>query len=530
MAGSRSALIIASYAYQSKRLGKLAAPPRDAKTLSDVLKARSIGGFQVQLLTNQPSHVVLRAIEGFLSFRDKEDMVLLYFSGHGVKDKDGRLYLATTDSDLDLLRSSAVATQFINDLMQESRSRRQLLILDCCYSGAFARGFTSKSDKEIDRSEFEGEGRIVLAASNAVQYSFEGSRVKGHATTSVFTRALVEGLKSGAADLNHDGQISVDELYAYARARLLEQEAPQSPRKWEFDFSGDFVIAQNPRARGVALPRQLKDMLSSSVVEVRGKAIEELSILSRGPDPVLSELAHKQLVELAKGEIETGPGRAPRGVAILRAEKTETRGPKRPRTSRDPRSVYLNVPLDAAGEPLMIAYIAALSALGLTPRSSIEVPVGGQSRLVRVLSLIGSCRYAFHDISRMAGTAGSSPGNAVLELGMSQAQEKSGHTLFVFDEKPYRVFRYLSDLSGVDVLVHGGTPDGVLREVANAMLLSRSRVPIQQLREVHQSLASSVSALKKKAHAQSIYTARLFNEVLVAARTIAGAAVGSQPK
>jgi hypothetical protein len=110
------------------------------------------------------------------------------------------------------------------------------------------------------------------------------------------------------------------------------------------------------------------------------------------------------------------------------------------------------------------------------------------------------------------------------DLNSAQAGAKFSHVGAKGSAEDTRLSRRLS---GVDVLVHGGTPDGVLREVANAMLLSRSRMPIQRLREVHQRLAAAVSALKKKAHAESIYTARLFNEVLVTARTIADEVVST---
>ena len=105
-------------------------------------------------------------------------LVLLYFSGHGLLDERARLYFATTDTRVDRPRSTAVAADFVNDLMSECRSRRQVLVLDCCNSGAFARGV--KAGTTVGTGErFEGRGRVVITASDALQYAFEDGHVEG---------------------------------------------------------------------------------------------------------------------------------------------------------------------------------------------------------------------------------------------------------------------------------------------------------------------------------------------------------------
>jgi hypothetical protein len=62
--------------------------------------------------------------------------------------------------------------------------------------------------------------------------------------------------------------------------------------------------------------------------------------------------------------------------------------------------VFLNIPYDQAFEPLYLAYIAGLCAFRLEPKSTLQIP-GGERRLDRILGLIGSCRYSFHDLSRV---------------------------------------------------------------------------------------------------------------------------------
>ncbi|MEE4247527.1 MAG: caspase family protein, partial [Kangiellaceae bacterium] len=171
------------------------------------------------------------AIEGTFSGRKKDDLVLLFFSGHGVKDSNGKLYLATALTKKtergDLVKSTAVSASFIHDIMKDSRSKRKVVILDCCFSGAFAHGLSAKDDGTVDlKSQLGGEGCAVLTSSSSVQYSFEQQGEE----LSVYTRYLVEGIQTGAADLGSDGYISVDELHEYAQSKVHEESPSMNPK------------------------------------------------------------------------------------------------------------------------------------------------------------------------------------------------------------------------------------------------------------------------------------------------------------
>lgn len=65
-----------------------------------------------------------------------------------------------------------------------------------------------------------------------------------------------------------------------------------------------------------------------------------------------------------------------------------------------PTSVFLNVPYDRQFVPLFLAYVSGVCTFGLTPRVALELP-GGARRLDRIVELILSCRYSFHDLSRV---------------------------------------------------------------------------------------------------------------------------------
>ena len=132
--GIRSALIVASNEYQDPGLSELRAPAADAGALAEVLSDPEIGGFEVRTLLNEPAHLVNEAVEEFLTDRSPDDLLLLQFSCHGIKDQDGELYFAMANTRLRLLGATAVAADFVNRRMTQSRSHRIVLFLDCCYA------------------------------------------------------------------------------------------------------------------------------------------------------------------------------------------------------------------------------------------------------------------------------------------------------------------------------------------------------------------------------------------------------------
>lgn len=68
-----------------------------------MLSDPEIGGFEVQTLMNEPTHVVNEIVEDFLTDRVPEDLLLLHFSCHGIKDQKGELYFAMANTKLRLL-------------------------------------------------------------------------------------------------------------------------------------------------------------------------------------------------------------------------------------------------------------------------------------------------------------------------------------------------------------------------------------------------------------------------------------------
>lgn len=273
--GRRLALIVATYEYDDPGLRQLTAPRRDAEELAAVLGNEDIGGFEVTTLVNEPHRTVGAAIGDFYSDARPNDLTLLYFSGHGLKSDSGKLFLAMKDTHLRNKLFTSVTADQVNEAVDDSASRQKILILDCCYAGAFPVGTRTKSDDSVHvLQELGGRGRVVLTASDATQYAFEGDSLTqdDSGAQSIFTRHLIAGIRDGSADRDNDGDITVDELYDYVHQKLAEERPEQRPKKQE-SVSGRTVVAQNIHW---SIPEDIRRTLEGSFSDYKLQALQYL--------------------------------------------------------------------------------------------------------------------------------------------------------------------------------------------------------------------------------------------------------------
>jgi hypothetical protein len=186
---------------------------------------------------------------------------------------------------------------------------------DSCFSGAFAQ--SAKGDADVglrDRFLGQGRGRIVLTASTATEYSFEGDPTDAASRAgSVFTAALVQGLRTGAADTDHDGLVSVDEAYAYVFDQVQAAGAAQTPQRWVYGAEGEILLARNP-ARPMIIPAELPESLRAGLDSphpgIRAGAVTELGEWLTSGDPARAATARLHLQEVADTDIPRVAGTA----------------------------------------------------------------------------------------------------------------------------------------------------------------------------------------------------------------------------
>jgi hypothetical protein len=193
-----------------------------------------------------------------------------------------------------------------------------------------------------------------------------------------------------------------------------------------------------------------------------------------------------------------------------------------PRTSV---SLFLNIPYDASFRDLYLAYIAGVSSFGLVPRATLEIP-GGERRLDRILSLIRTCAYSLHDLSRVEldhHSPRTPRFNMPFELGLAVSWQKlrrANHTWFVFEAIARRAEKSLSDLSGTDVYIHSGNARGVFTQLCNAFVRLKSQPTMRDIEQTYLQLRDLLPKLQQQTGADSPFEARIFQDLVVAARKL----------
>jgi hypothetical protein len=218
--------------YRDSRLPHLSFAVNNAQQFVDTLRLRSRGLYESRAVSLVDQHVtrpvwnitMQRFAEGLTEAVRPDDLLVIFLSGHGVRDPlAGGYYYVTADADYDDIRSG----RFVNCLSFEDFGQfgaipcRKLVILDTCHSGAI---------QPLEQRELKAALRalqedvfLTLSATEGGQEAVE-ERTKRFGR---FTFRLLEGLR-GAADQttgNRDGQVSLPEIVAYVQRTVAADSA-----------------------------------------------------------------------------------------------------------------------------------------------------------------------------------------------------------------------------------------------------------------------------------------------------------------
>jgi len=197
---------------------------RDAKAFAEFLMSPQGAAFQpdhVLLLTNKKATVneVRNAIGGFLAKSLEDDLVIIFYAGHGVPDPENpeNLYLACYDTVPGKYYGTAFPMWGIDDALRRTiHSKRVFVFADACHSagvgGARGKSASKKFNEYMDRLAGSKEGVTKITASRADELSLEKDYLGGG--HGVFTYYLLAALQ-GEADDNKDGFVTMVEAYDY---------------------------------------------------------------------------------------------------------------------------------------------------------------------------------------------------------------------------------------------------------------------------------------------------------------------------
>lgn len=202
----------------------------DAQALAATLARQQGLAFEkvfTRVLTDeQATAASIREGLNWLREGKRKDMAVVLFSGHGSRDREGRLYYVPHDDKEGFLPWGDVASA-----LREVKCGSVLFLSDCCHAGAFGQ---QPSQDELAHALLREARVLVFAASRGLEVSLE----KPELMHGAFTYAILKGLE-GEADLIADGRITISELQAYVANRVKQLtddiQHPHIPRANDFD-------------------------------------------------------------------------------------------------------------------------------------------------------------------------------------------------------------------------------------------------------------------------------------------------------
>ena len=241
-------LVIGVGEYADPAIADLQFTEADARAFYGFLTNPRGGGFakdHVRFLLNEEATTasVKAAFRWLIGQAGAEDLVVIYFAGHGGTGEDLTKppdetdgideYLVTYDTQQDLF-STAVRDDEMADWLASFRSEHVVLVLDCCFAAGATRSLeqvgTRAGPGNRVFNDLTGPGRLFLAASQEAELSYEDAALGHGVFTYYLLRGLgsLEGMTSLEADADKDGRVTVEELRTYLE-REVSKQRPQHP-------------------------------------------------------------------------------------------------------------------------------------------------------------------------------------------------------------------------------------------------------------------------------------------------------------
>ncbi|MCM3698600.1 caspase family protein [Paenibacillus macerans] len=160
---------------------------------------------------------------------EADDVLVLYWAGHGDYLRDNKGYLITYDSTSDLHLKNKVSMEWLSELINESKSKSIIVFIDCCYSG-----YLTRSNKIENEMSINGVGKIIITASR------NGDKAYHDNYNGLFTKNLLVVLDEYINSQNYN-EIDVTMLYSDI-VKYLELEQPKQVPTLKANIEGRFIL------------------------------------------------------------------------------------------------------------------------------------------------------------------------------------------------------------------------------------------------------------------------------------------------
>jgi hypothetical protein len=234
-------VLIGTAHYDDADFWELKQVSNNLTALRDLLTQPGRGGFQpghCHLISN-PSDV--KGLDDHILdiAREAKDVLLIYYSGHGMVDlQERQLYLCLAATDSARLYYSALAIRRIKAAFLASTAKIKVLILDCCYSGKIGSEIFMTSEASILSQQIDVGGVYALSSAPA----YDVSVAEPDAEYTAFTGALLELLGNGVP--GDASTLTLASLYPHLKKALVDKNYPE-PQQWIQATAGELVLVRN---------------------------------------------------------------------------------------------------------------------------------------------------------------------------------------------------------------------------------------------------------------------------------------------
>lgn len=185
------------------------------------------------------------------------------------------------------------------------------------------------------------------------------------------------------------------------------------------------------------------------------------------------------------------------------------------------RRVFLNIPYSPSYERLFVAMTTALVTVNAEPVLTFDISEVGEGRLRRILQAINQCRVSIHDLSYVGGR--SARFNMPFELGLACAvrQQQNTHEFRIMESREHRLQRTLSDLNGIDPLVHNRRPKKMIRAVLLIANRKAGGPSADEIHRLYEHLWRKYVPMLRQRHGDGLFSRDVFDELCVIIRFLA---------
>jgi hypothetical protein len=238
------AVLIGTARYRSSRLADLPSVANNVAALRARLTDPALSGFPADRCTGivnprRPDRV-LRPVQR--AAEEARDLLLVYYAGHGLLDRDGELHLGLRLSHEQQPWTSVRFAEFAGQIL-ESGARTKIVILDCCYSGRAMQHLHMSDDGLVEKAtaQLDIDGLYVLTSSAANKPSLAPEGDEFTAFTGRLLKYIDAGLP-GPQEL-----LTMQALYRAVHSDMHRHRLPR-PQQYSGNLVGEAALVRN-RAR-----------------------------------------------------------------------------------------------------------------------------------------------------------------------------------------------------------------------------------------------------------------------------------------